>query len=651
MSEDQQNKEITEDLYEDEDEVPLITSRTGRTLSIHQPLPSSSPTRPGGKSARSILRGESSVIELSYNKSHNQFVGIRDDSLGSSSEHKHGPSTKIHSQNYIEDESEVWKAHKILEHHLHRGKFWNTGKHETVTRYIIIASIGIIQAIVAYTTNIISAIFIENKYETANDILSLYAESDSKAFVLIRAFLSFYIRQTFYASVAAFFVFIAPASAGSGIPEVKCFLNGIDLPNVTSLKTGISKVLGVICSVSAGLPVGKEGPMVHSGAVVATAISGHRIRDDKAKRDYIACGAAAGVCTAFSAPIGGILFALEEGASFWAPSLTWRTFFCTMCALWTLYILNTIGSEFGKVGFDRLFSFGNFIYEGEASSFAVFELFLFALIGIMGGLIGACFNAANEKLTHWRIKHVNHSKVRRLVEVLIISSIVTVVSFILPIIWGKCDPLPSADSLPQSNRALIENLVPFGCVKGEEYNQVASLVFTDANVAIRLLFHLHARSFDPAALLLFFIPYISLGSIVYGIAIPSGLFVPSLLAGAAFGRLFGNLVYILYPEGRLAFSNTYSLIGAASVLGGMARMTISLTVILLECTGNEQFVLPLMISLMFARLTGNLFNDDLYHVSLCLLGIMITILMILISLCNYIQRAQITLNMCNPTSK
>lgn len=37
-------------------------------------------------------------------------------------------------------------------------------------------------------------------------------------------------------------------------------------------------------------------------------------------------------------------------------------------------------------------------------------------------------------------------------------------------------------------------------------------------------------------------------------------------------------------------------------------------VILLECTGNEQFVLPLMISLFCARIVGSLFNSDLYHI-------------------------------------
>lgn len=426
------------------------------------------------------------------------------------------------------------------------------------------------------------------------------------------AFFKFVSSQLIFAILASLCVYLEPVAAGSGIPEVKCYLNGIDLPRVGAPKTLVCKVLGVICSVSAGLPVGKEGPMVHSGAVVATTVSSGRIKNDRQKRDLVACGAAAGVCTAFSAPIGGILFALEEGASYWSPSLTWRTFFCSMTALTALYVLNTIGSTFGKVGFNKLFSFGNFVFEGRETSFAVFELFLFVVIGIIGGLIGAVFNNTNERITKWRMKNVNASKKKRFLEVICVSLLVSLVSFLLPLCWWKCTPLPTGSDFTETQMELLGSLVPFRCVAGEEYNEIASLIFTDAGDAIRQLFHLHHRAFSSGALFLFFCVYISLAVVVYGIAVPSGLFVPSLLSGAAFGRLFGNLAYKLYPN--LAFSNTYALIGAAAVLGGMARMTISLTVILLECTGNEQFVLPLMLTLMTSRIVGSLFNDDLYHI-------------------------------------
>lgn len=171
---------------------------------------------------------------------------------------------------------------------------------------------------------------------------SMYGSVAATAFLppgsLWYAYGIFLLYQTCFAAMASFFVWWEPVCAGSGIPEIKCFLNGIDLPRVVRVQTLLCKVAGVTFSVAAGLPVGKEGPMVHSGAVVAAGISQGKsrfwgvdtsfskfsdFRNDREKRDFVACGAAAGVCSAFGSPIGGVLFALEEASSYFTTKITW----------------------------------------------------------------------------------------------------------------------------------------------------------------------------------------------------------------------------------------------------------------------------------------------------------------------------------------
>jgi hypothetical protein len=116
-----------------------------------------------------------------------------------------------------------------------------------------------------------------------------------------------------------------------------CFPAGVLLPKVFNIFTVVVKFASCALCVASGLPVGPEGPMIHLGAALGAALSqGHsttlgftthlfrRFRNPRDKRDFVTAGVAVGVATAFNAPIGGLLFAFEEVASFWKHSLGWQ---------------------------------------------------------------------------------------------------------------------------------------------------------------------------------------------------------------------------------------------------------------------------------------------------------------------------------------
>jgi chloride channel 7 len=111
-------------------------------------------------------------------------------------------------------------------------------------------------------------------------------------------------------------------------------------------KTLVCKMAGLVFAMSAWLPVGKEGPMVHAGAIVAAGISQgtlaqicglgttfNQFQDfcsDSEQRYCVVCSTAAGVAAAFGVPIGGVLLSLDEGASFWSTKLTGRVLVYTL---------------------------------------------------------------------------------------------------------------------------------------------------------------------------------------------------------------------------------------------------------------------------------------------------------------------------------
>jgi len=64
------------------------------------------------------------------------------------------------------------------------------------------------------------------------------------------------------------------------------------------------------------------------------------------RREFTTSGVAAGVSAGFNAPIGGLLFAMEDLSSFWTKTLSWQTFFCCVVAAIVAQVFNTAFIEF-----------------------------------------------------------------------------------------------------------------------------------------------------------------------------------------------------------------------------------------------------------------------------------------------------------------
>ena len=68
-------------------------------------------------------------------------------------------------------------------------------------------------------------------------------------------------------------VYLSPGAQGSGLPEMRAYLNGIRMDGALSMRALIAKVFGNIFATSSGLLVGKEGPLLQIGCIVASLLT------------------------------------------------------------------------------------------------------------------------------------------------------------------------------------------------------------------------------------------------------------------------------------------------------------------------------------------------------------------------------------------
>jgi chloride channel 3/4/5 len=386
------------------------------------------------------------------------------------------------------------------------------------------------------------------------------------------------------------------SAAGSGVAEVKVINSGFVLHGYLGFKTLVIKTIALVFSISSGLSLGKEGPYVHIGACVGNIacrlFSKYNDNDGK-RREVLSASAASGVAVAFGAPIGGVLFSLEEVSYYFPPKTLFRTFLCCIAAALSLKFLNPYGT--GKIVLFQV----RYVTDWE-----IFEIVVFALLGVLGGAAGALFIKASSL---WAKSFRKLSIIKRwpMLEVILVALVTGVVSF-----WNRYAKLPVSELL-------------FELASPCDHESVTSTGLCPTEDGIGEII---------SDLLVAFVIKSLLTVVTFGIKVPAGIYVPSMVVGGLMGRIVGHVVQFLvvkFPNFFLfstcpvysgmescVVPGVYAMVAAGATMCGVTRLSVTLAVILFELTGSLDHVLPFSLAVLCAKWTADAIEPRSIYVSL-----------------------------------
>ena len=342
----------------------------------------------------------------------------------------------------------------------------------------------------------------------------------------------------------------APPASGSGIPQVEAVLSG-DIPPAPPHLL-VVKFLGGILAIGSGLALGREGPSIQMGAVIAHQTGQWFGRGWGDRRVLLAAGAGAGLATAFNAPIAGAVFVLEE----------------LLKRFETRVAIAALGASAAAIWISRKLL-------GNAPDFAVGQLThatfwmgpLFILLGIAGGLGGIVYNRTllGTLDAAGRLAHVPAEA-----RAGVIGAVVGAIAWFAPTLVGGGDQITA------------------GALAG-----IGAIAVIPFLIVLRLL----------------------MGSASYAAGTPGGLFAPLLVLGAELGLWLGKLFALalpgfgIQPEG-------FAVVGMAALFVGIVRAPVTGIVLVTEMTANVTMLLPMIVACFVAMLVPTVLGDSPIYDSL-----------------------------------
>lgn len=324
----------------------------------------------------------------------------------------------------------------------------------------------------------------------------------------------------------------APEAAGSGVQEIEGAL--LHERPIFWKRLLPVKFFGAVMAISAKMVLGREGPTIQLGANLGDMIGDLAGSSSERRDTLIAAGAAAGLATAFNAPLAAVLFIMEEMRSQFKFTFTNFKTVAIACVMATIALHAILGN-------------------GPAIPMAVFNepslnsLWLFFLFGILAGFAGLLFNICLMKILYYTDQW---SARTRLIYVLCVGAGVGYLAYTYSAIVG-------------GGYEIIE----------EALRLSPSIIFLGSILILRFLTTL----------------------ICYSTGVPGGIFAPLLALGTLLGCLFAHLLQNYLPATG-AEPAMFAVAGMGALFSASIRAPITGIILVVEMTQNYSLILPLMIS-------------------------------------------------------
>ncbi|KQS39234.1 chloride channel protein 2 isoform X2 [Drosophila erecta] len=461
--------------------------------------------------------------------------------------------------------------------------------------WVFLALLGIIMAMLSFIMD--KGISI-----CTNARIWLYRDLTSQPFVQYIAWVSLPVCLILFS--AGFVHLIAPQSIGSGIPEMKTILRGVQLKEYLTFKTLVAKVIGLTATLGSGMPLGKEGPFVHIASIVAQLLSKlvtsfQGIYENESRNsEMLAAACAVGVGACFAAPVGGVLFSIEVTTTYFAVRNYWRGFFAAVCGA---TVFRLLAVWFQNADTVRALFLTNFTTEFP---FDPQELFVFALIGLVCGLGGASYVWVHRRYVLFMRSNKRMNKFlqkNRFLYPGFLALLVSSISFPL----GTGQFLAGELSTHEQVTQLFSNFT----WSRDDLTVEQAAVVTHWMTSYTSVF---------GNLVIYTLFTFVVSIIASTIPVPSGMFIPVFKIGAGFGRLVGEFMAVTFPHGvryggRLSpiMPGGYAVVGAAAFSGSVTH-TVSVAVIIFEMTGQITHVVPVMIAVLVANAVAALLQPSIY---------------------------------------